>query len=195
MGLIDVADRAMRNGDVAPMVIIMPQGDLSYWVNHAYDGPRWGEYLIRDVVPHVDATYRTLRSPAARAVGGVSMGAWGALSNAFTHPEVFGVVGGHSVTPRGDDGSLPFLGTGEDFQKVDPIYLASTMPLTSNLQIWLDMGESDPWLPSAEVLHKELTTRGIEHMWQLSPGGHDWAYWGQHFIDYLRFYAHAMSPR
>ena len=86
MGLVDAADRAMRNGDVAPMIVIMPQGDLSYWVNHAYDGPRWGEYLVHDVVPHIDATYRTLRSPAARAVGGISMGAWGALSNAFTHP-------------------------------------------------------------------------------------------------------------
>jgi enterochelin esterase-like enzyme len=195
MGLIDAADRAMRNGDVAPMVIIMPQGDLSYWVNHAYDGPRWGEYLTRDVVQHVDATYRTLRSPAARAVGGISMGAWGALSNAFTHPEVFGVVGGHSVTPRGDDGSLPFLGTGEDFQRVDPIHLANTLPLTTNLQIWLDIGDSDPWLSSAQVLHQVLTTQGVDHLWQLYPGAHTWAYWGQHFIDYLRFYAHAMSPR
>ena len=128
MGLVDAADRAMRSGDVTPMIVIMPQGDLSYWVNHAYDGPRWGEYLVHDVVPYIDATYRTLRSPASRAVGGVSMGAWGALSNAFTHPEVFGVVGGHSVTPRGEEGSPPFLGTGADFQKVDPIYLASRLP-------------------------------------------------------------------
>ncbi len=195
MGLVDVADRAIRNGDVAPMLVIMPQGDLSYWVNHAYDGPRWSEYLVHDVVPHIDATYRTLRSPAARAVGGVSMGAWGALANAFSHPEVFGVVGGHSVTPRGDDGSLPFLGTGADFQRVDPVYLASTLALTSGLQIWLDIGESDPWLPSAQVLHQVLMDRGIDTLWQLYPGGHLWDYWEQHFIDYLRFYAHAMSPR
>ena len=90
MGFVEAADHAMRTADVPPMLLVMPQGDFSYWVNHAADGPRWGEYLVRDVVSHVDATYRTLRSPAARGAAGISMGAWGALSNVFAHPDVFG---------------------------------------------------------------------------------------------------------
>ena len=77
-GLINVADRAIRTGDIPPMIIVLPQGDKGYWVDHADDGPRWGEYVTRDLVRHIDATYRTLRYPSARAIGGLSMGGWGA---------------------------------------------------------------------------------------------------------------------
>jgi S-formylglutathione hydrolase FrmB len=92
-GLIDVADQEIRTGSLAPMIIILPQGDKGYWVNHADNGPRWGDYVIRDLVPHIDATYRTLRDRSARAIGGLSMGGSGALYHAFTHPDVFSIVG------------------------------------------------------------------------------------------------------
>ena len=58
-GLINVADRAIRTGDIPPMIIVLPQGDKEYWVDHANDGPRWGQYITRDLVRHVDLTYRT----------------------------------------------------------------------------------------------------------------------------------------
>lgn len=195
MGFVDDADRAMRTAQVPPMLLVMPQGDLSYWVNHAGDGARWGEYLVRDVVSHVDATYRTLRSPAARGVAGISMGAWGALSDAFAHPEVFGVVAGHSASIRVFDPSLSFLGTADEFAMVDPLRVAAAAPSGIALQVWLDIGADDPWRASATVLHDLLLQKGIEHTWQVYPGGHLWAYWHEHFVDYLRFYGEALSPR
>ena len=48
--------------------------------------------IMKDLIPHVDATYRTMASRESRAVEGFSMGGFGAAHLGFKYPEVFGVV-------------------------------------------------------------------------------------------------------
>ncbi len=192
-GLIDTADQEIRTGNIVPLIIVLPQGDKGYWTNHADDGPRWGEYVVRDLVTHIDATYLTLQSPAARAIGGLSMGGWGALHHAFTRPDVFAVAGAHSPSLRPDDGSLPFLGRGEEYAQKDPIRLAATAPGVRRLRIWIDTAQEDPFLERVEMLHQLLMARGVDHVFQVYPGAHDYYYWHEHSVDYLRFYSQVLS--
>jgi enterochelin esterase-like enzyme len=196
-GLVNVVDQEISNGNIPPMIVVLPQGDRDYWVNHAKDGLRWGEYIDRDLVRHIDATYRTLRSPASRAIGGLSMGGYGALSHAFTHPAIFGIVGAHSASLHLDDGKAPpFLGQSLEFQLKDPLYLARTAPNLDHLQIWIDIGQADDiWLPNNLALHQILLDRGIDHIWQSPPGGHDYDYWIARVIDYVHFYGHAFAGK
>lgn len=194
-GLIDVADAEIDNGGIQPMIIVLPQGDTGYWADHVDDGERWSQYLVRDVVRHIDSTYRTLRMNDARAIGGLSMGGWGALHNGFLHPRVFSVIGAHSPSLRPDDGTLAFLGSGEDFLRQDPIALAHTLPGLGSQHIWIDIGVEDEWLSQTSRLHDVLETRGIDHWWQPYPGEHGYDYWHEHAIDYIRFYGHALERR
>jgi enterochelin esterase-like enzyme len=194
-GLMDVVDREILAGNIAPLIVVLPQGDTGYWADHTNDGPRWGAYMVFDVVQHIDSTYRTLREARYRAIGGLSMGAWGSLHNSFTHPEVFAVVGAHSPSLRPDDGSLDFLGTGAEFAAKDPVEIAKTSPSPGTLQIWLDAAVEDPWLDRAKELHDILAARGIDHTWQEYPGVHEWTYWHEHAVDYIRFYAHALARK
>jgi enterochelin esterase-like enzyme len=194
-GLIDVVDRAILAGNVPPFIVVLPQGDTGYWADQTNDGPRWGSYVTLDLVPHIDSTYRTLREAPYRAIGGLSMGGWGALHAAFTHPEIFAVVGAHSPSLRPDDGSLDFLGTGAEFAAKDPVGLAKTSPWLGTLQIWIDTAEQDPWLPRATELHDILAARGIDHIWQVYPGVHEWTYWHEHLVDYVRYYGLAMARK
>jgi enterochelin esterase-like enzyme len=192
-GLIDAADQQIRTGSLSPMIIVLPQGDKGWWTNYANDDLKWGDYVINDLVPHIDRTYRTLRNRLARSIGGLSMGGWGALQLAFNHPNVFSVVGAHSPSlyPEGDE-AIAFLGTGEEFAKKDPMSLARTATGLS-LQIWLDAGDQDPWIDRTTALHQTLKDRGIDHFWNPYSGGHDWHYWEDHVLDYLQFYGHALS--
>jgi enterochelin esterase-like enzyme len=194
-GLVDVADQAFKSGGLDPLLIVLPQGDWSYWANHAAGGPRWGDYLAEDLVGHIDASYRTLRAPEARGVGGLSMGGWGALHQAFGRPDVFGIVGAHSPALRTDDGSIAFVGVGDEFARKDPLRLARTAPSLERLQIWIDIGEDDPWIGRAELLHQVLDERRVPHEWVVFPGGHDGTYWQGHIADYLRFYGRATTRR
>lgn len=194
-GLMDTVEREILAGDVPPFIVVLPQGDTGYWADHTKDGPRWGSYVTLDLVPHIDATYRTLREAPYRAIGGLSMGGWGALHNAFTHPEIFAVVGAHSPSLRPDDGSLDFLGTGAEFAAKDPVELAKTSPWLGTLQIWIDTADQDPWLSRDTELHNTLAGRGIDHIWQVYVGVHEWTYWHEHAVDYVRFYGQGMARR
>ncbi len=194
-GLFDAADAAMHTGALLPFIIVLPQGDVSYWANWSGVGPRWGDYLAYEVVWQVDAAFGTVRSPAARAIGGLSMGGWGALYQAFTHPDIFGIVAASSPNFYPDDNNLKFLGTGGEFASKNPLALAATAPGLASLRIWLDVGQTDPWAESVTALHATLQVRGVAHTWNLNPGGHNGAYWALHIPDYLRFYADAFAGR
>src|SRR5881628_2559959 len=97
--LLGAADDLIKAGTIPPMLIVLPQGDQSYWFDPA-NGPRWGQYAARDVVDEIDAHWRTLADRDHRAIGGLSMGAQGALQLAMLYPDVFGIVGAHSPTLR-----------------------------------------------------------------------------------------------
>jgi enterochelin esterase-like enzyme len=188
-GLVNDVDRSIQSKDIRPMIVVMPQGDLGYWVNWAGDGPRWGDFVARDLRRQVDATFRTLPDASHRAVGGLSMGGAGALQLAFNHPEIFSVVGAHSPSLHLDDGTFSQIyGVGADFALREPIDLANTAPNIDNLKIWIDAGEEDPWLPRDEMLNDNLGERGIAHNWTVLSGGHDGDYWIQNIPTYLRFY-------
>jgi enterochelin esterase-like enzyme len=193
-GLVNDLDHSIVSKDVAPMIVILPQGDEGYWVNWPNGGPRWADYVARDLRRQVDSTYRTLPDAAHRAIGGLSMGGAGALQLAFNHPDVFGVVGGHSPSLHVDDDTFSAIyGTGADFAQREPIALATNAPRIDSLKIWIDAGEGDPWLERVEMLHENLVDRGIAHNWAILDGGHDGEYWIQNLPVYLRFYDSALN--
>jgi endo-1,4-beta-xylanase len=87
-------DKAIRAGRVDPMIVIFPNGLRGATM---YCDSRDGAYpvetvILKDLIPHVDATYRTVASREGRAVEGFSMGGYGAAHFGFKYPDVFGVV-------------------------------------------------------------------------------------------------------
>lgn len=197
-GLPEMADTMISAGQIPPMIVVLPQGDQAYWVNHADDGERWGDYTAQDVVRQIDATYRTIPDARHRAIGGLSMGAHGAMQLAMTYPDTFGVVGMHSPTLRDYPSMAAFVGFFGDeayFDMHDPIHLVQDYPdRAQQLKIFLDVGGQDTeWHDRTVALHDLLTELGIAHAWSTWPGLHDAAYWSAHCPDYLRFYAAALS--
>jgi len=200
-GVCSEMDQLIRNSQVQPMIIVMPSGNDnpagglgSYWVNHAppplSDGKRWGDYIWRDLVNHIDSKYRTIPQRASRAIGGLSAGGQGALTHALTHPEIFGIVGAHSPSFRRADGSIPALGDPAFYNPYDPIWLVQNTRAAEQLHIWLDDGESDDqWGSAIREYHALLVARGIPHEWRIFPGGHDPTYWSPWVPTYLRWYS------
>ena len=121
------------------------------------------------------------------------MGGYGALSNSFLHPDVFGVAGSHSASIPQDDGFRPVLGTGDEFAEKDPVTLAKTAPGLGTLKLWLDISQEDTWVARDTEVHTNLADRGIPHTWQVNQGVHDYTYWMAHELDYLRFYAGSLA--
>lgn len=92
-------ERLMERGDVKPMIFVIPDCTTrlggSQYINSAATGA-YEDHLIYDLVPHIDAQYRTIADRDHRAVMGKSSGGYGATVLAMRHADVFGLVGDHS---------------------------------------------------------------------------------------------------
>jgi enterochelin esterase-like enzyme len=192
--LFDVADSLIASGEIPPLIIVLPQGEDAYWVDHANGGPRWGAYVARDLVGEIDANYRTQADRNHRAIGGMSMGGNGALQLAMNYPDVFSVVGAHSFALRRHDQAPDYFGDQTYFNAHDPVYLFGAHPdVARGLTLWLDVGNGDTWRPADEAFDRQLSDAGIAHSWHEFAGGHEDPYWSSHASDYLRFYGTALG--
>lgn len=175
-------------GDDAPNVAFPNGANHSYWHNRA-DG-RWGDYVLTEAIPR--ALKETGANPDRVAIGGISMGGFGAYDVASRMPNAFCAVGGHSAATWIESGqSAPgAFDDAEDFERHDVIELAETRGHRAwgRAKLWLDNGSGDPFLQADASFAKLL---GIKHhVW---PGNHSGSYWSAHYDDYLRFYSRALA--
>ena len=94
------------------LIVVMPDGGYdgfySDWYGTDVDGhtgsvpPGWETYHLRELLPWVDATFRTFGTRAGRAVAGLSMGGFGATSYAARHPDLFAQAGAFSGATDSD---------------------------------------------------------------------------------------------
>ncbi|HEU5318334.1 MAG TPA: alpha/beta hydrolase-fold protein [Chloroflexota bacterium] len=179
----------------SPMIVILPEGEQGYWVNHTDGGPRWADFVAIDLVKHVDATFLTDARRERRAIGGLSMGGHGALQLALNHPDVFAVAGAHSPTLRPFELSPRFFGDEREFAQMDPLTLVQTTDAARRLLIWLDVGDDDRWRPEVEEVVRALSARNAPFIFHLLAGDHEGWYWEEYLPVYLRFYSAALSAR
>ncbi len=82
------------------MFVVMPDVGNSWYVNWATSegGQKnaWEDYMINDVIGHVDANYRTIAKREGRAINGLSMGGYGGLMLGLRHPDMFCSIASHS---------------------------------------------------------------------------------------------------
>jgi len=196
-GLPQTAGEMMESGELTEFIIVMPEGGTGYWANGlGGDGEPWADYLLDDVVPYVDATYRTIPDAADRAIGGLSRGGFGALYLAFTHPSVFSIVAANSPALPGNAASIEGTSVPEDeFGAFDPVELAGNLNGETAPHIWLDIGDLDDWEPGVTLLDAVLSEQGVDHELSIADGGHTQEYWAARTPDYLRFYSSQFADR
>jgi S-formylglutathione hydrolase FrmB len=82
------------------LIVVMPDAGNSWYVNWAKsdEGQKnaWDDCITKDLVCHVDSTYRTIARREGRAINGLSMGGYGALMLGLKHPDLFCSIGSHS---------------------------------------------------------------------------------------------------
>jgi S-formylglutathione hydrolase len=176
--------------------------------------------VTKDLLAHVDATYRVRRDRAGRAIAGVSMGGYGALKIALKDPQRFGVVAAHSaaILPPDIDRlaeEFPFVtGRGaallaavfgdpvdeERYRAENVLELAAGLDTErlAGLKIYFDCGDQDRYAfhKTNQRLHELLEDRKIPHVWRLvEGGGHSWgAGFTQEALTHsLRFVAKAFA--
>lgn len=84
---------AIAQGKMPPVIVVFANGMVDGFYNDAIQPPRPVEtVIIKDLIPHVDSTYRTIATREGRMIEGFSMGGYGAGHFGFKYPELFGSV-------------------------------------------------------------------------------------------------------
>ncbi len=175
-------------GTRAPVVVFPNGAEASYW--HKRRSGDWTRYVLDEVIP---AAVKRFGADADRvAIGGISMGGYGAYEIARTRPRRFCAVGGHSAAnwlSAGETAPGAF-DDAADYARHDVVGAARRAGRAPwrKAALWLDGGDRDPFLRADRTLAGALGIR--MRVW---PGGHDGGYWQRHYRDYLRFYARALA--
>jgi pimeloyl-ACP methyl ester carboxylesterase len=93
-------DQAVGDGHSRELILIFVDGFTKFGGPVYRNSPTIGDYetfITQELVAQIDSSYRTLVGRDTRAITGCSMGGYGALHLAFTHPDVFSVAVADSV--------------------------------------------------------------------------------------------------
>ncbi len=175
-----IMDNLIAAGEARPMIVVM---DCGYTVppTPARGGPpdrqamqrtvkAFEDFVIGELVPMVDADYRTLDDREHRAIAGLSMGGMQALHVGLNHLETFATIAAFSGAPMFDvDPQTDYGGVLSD-------------PAAFNRRVrllWMSVGtEEAHFVQRAQHLREVLDTLGIAHTYYESPGtAHEWQTW------------------
>ncbi len=193
---------------IGEFVIITPQAGSSFYINSKDGRVKYEDFFIRDFIPKMEKKFRLTGTRSGRAIGGVSMGGYGALRFAFKYPQMFVSVGAHmpallETLPRGagQGGFSAMFGNAfgspadESFWKSNSPFVFARSARLGGMKIYADCGDHDDYGFDAgtKQLDKLLDQRGIPHTIYIFPGQHDWEFVARHLYASLKQHATAFG--
>jgi enterochelin esterase-like enzyme len=176
--MVEKIDKEIRDGKIPPFLVVLVQGLPHVRYINSKDGTRPVEdVIIKDLIPHVDSTYRTVPSRSGRAIEGMSMGGYGALRLGFKYPDLFGAVSAlaPSITEMIDEPRFvtePFGNDRAFYDAVGPWAMVRehAAAIRGCTAVRLLVGDQDKLLPLVEKYSRLLDSLRIDHQFAVAPG-------------------------
>jgi enterochelin esterase-like enzyme len=184
-GKVDfILDNLIAEQKATPMLIVMDRGyavdpfrrnveakpgDLrAAMANNAFP-----DVLVKDIIPMIDKTFRTIPDRDHRAMAGLSMGGFQTFQTTMTNLDKFAYVGGFS--------GAAFLEPGSDITKSFNGVWADAESFNKKVKVlYLSIGTVEPerMYNSVHNFHEALEKNRIKHVYYESPGtSHEWQTW------------------
>jgi S-formylglutathione hydrolase FrmB len=203
------ADKAIAEGTIPPMIIAMPNGDSSWYIN-SYDGKeKYEDFFIKEFMPEVEKKFHIKAEKQYRGIAGLSMGGYGTLIYSIKYPQLFAAAAPLSAAVIDDDGILnmpekswtntfgQLYGRGLKGQERlnKSWYDNSVLKLVEQksadelkkVRYWIDCGDDDFLTKGNCLLHIALTDKKVPHEYRVRDGAHTWTYWRTGITDALKF--------
>jgi S-formylglutathione hydrolase FrmB len=183
-------------------IIVMPEGGDGWYTDSvSVPADKYESYVMQELIPEIDAKYRTLADRGHRAIAGLSMGGYGALKFGLKYTDKFAIAGSFS-------GALDGPLRGQEHQFLRPSIMSVFGPENSQTRkdndifrivreipaekikdlpfLYIDCGTEDWLLQPNRDFADLLLKQKIPHEYRQLPGRHDWNFWGaevQQFLD------------
>ena len=200
---------------IGEFLIAAPEGGQTFYINSADGSVRYGDFFLQEFIPLIESKYRIKKGRGDRAISGISMGGYGALRFAFSHPEMFSSVSAQSAAlitespqeldtasrsgaPLGKVLATVFgnpIGV-QHWKDNSPFDLAKRNQKTlRSLSIYFNCGQDDNYgfEKGAAALHQQLQKEDVKHEYHLYPGDHSLSYFLAHFTEVMEFHSRAFG--
>ncbi|MFN8007992.1 MAG: alpha/beta hydrolase family protein [Terriglobia bacterium] len=213
--LYQTIDRLILEQKIPEIIMVHPKGDNSFYTNYLDGSKRYEDFVDQDLIQSIESNYRAKTGAKWRAIGGTSMGGFGALKIAFKHKDLYSSTAAHSPIVFLNDPDrmsdetkssgrfnwftqmiTPIFGNPVNLDKWrnnNPLDLAKTRDL-SGLRIYFDYGTADRYnsimglgqgLKSLDAI---LSERHIPHVFVEHPNeAHGWELVSLHLSESMPF--------
>ncbi len=200
--LPQIADDAIRSGMALPMIIVMADagGEGEYHMGRHlgfFSVPGWDyeAYFHNELIPLIDASYRTLADKKYRAITGASMGGEASIAYAQKHPELYGTscalcgIVGHPEQSK-------MAQTDKDYADSliannPTLFVNNASPETieklKTVRWYTDCGDNDYFYEGNIAFFLAMKKKGIAIDYRMRSGVHGWYYWASGLAPILHF--------
>lgn len=181
-----------------PLIVVMPDGYRNFYTDND-QGPAMAKHIGEELPGQVERLLPAKTGRAGRAIGGLSMGGYGALRVGLGYPDRFASITSHSGALM--HGSMTYTKPQDaEFRRVfgprpagsdhDLVHLARRCKRAGTLpKIRIDCGTGDFLLDDNRRYHAALRQLDVPHEYEEFPGVHDWDYWDGHVREAIAFHA------
>ncbi|MBN8246336.1 MAG: esterase family protein, partial [Verrucomicrobia bacterium] len=170
-----ILDNLIAAGKAAPMILVADTGYAAFpgantATNRSAATAAFADVMLQELIPGIDAAFRTRAGREHRAMAGLSMGGSQTLHIALRHLDRFAWIGVMSGPPRqGFDAATAYDGVFQD---------AAAFNQKVRL-LWLGAGTAEePFHVSTLAMHEALDRAGIRNVFHSSAGtDHEWQTW------------------
>ncbi|MBX2961103.1 MAG: esterase family protein [Cyclobacteriaceae bacterium] len=203
-----IADKQLQQMEMTSMIIAMPDGGVSWYINSADGKVKYEDFFIKEFIPHIDVTLRTRAEKQFRAIAGLSMGGHGTLIMAIKYPQLFAAAAPLSSgiftrdelvampDERWDNVFGPPYGKNKDEARLTD-HLKKNWILSlvqdanaddlSKVKYYIDCGDKDFLIKGNMELHALLIDKKVPHEFRVREGAHNWEYWRTALPEVFKF--------
>jgi enterochelin esterase family protein len=172
-----ILDNLLAEKKAVPMIVVMPYGHAVPFGSprevQAKNTTLYEDYVLKDVIPLVEAKYRVEPRRERRAIAGLSMGGGQALHIGFGHLDLFSSIGAFSAAIPGDI-ETRYASAFGDAAKTN----------AGLKTVWIACGKDDSLIGRSEKFTEFLKTKGIRHTFKATDGAHTYTVWRKYLGEF-----------
>ncbi|MDH6306373.1 enterochelin esterase-like enzyme [Parabacteroides sp. PF5-5] len=204
-----IADKAIAEGQASRMIIVMPDANTERrgYFNDIRGDFNYEDFFFKELIPHIEKTYRVRTERRYRAVAGLSMGGGGTIFYALHHPEMFAAAAPLSASTGSwslDQLRIPEGVKVTDKQKeayykrhsVEEIIKAASedqLKQIKQIRWYMSCGDDDFLYEGNSLMHILFKKKEIPHEYRVKDGAHTWSYWRMELPLVMEFVSKSFS--
>ncbi|MDR1130602.1 MAG: esterase family protein [Prevotellaceae bacterium] len=191
-----IADKTIAEGKAGPMIIVMPDANTGRrgYFNDIQGDFDYEDFFFKELIPHIEKTYRVRGERRYRAISGLSMGGGGTIFYSLHQPDMFAAAAPLSAATGnwnieqfksrlGDAANKVSASQMETYFKrhsIEELIINASkeeLDKIKRIRWYISCGDDDFLYEGNSLMHILFRKNEISHEYRVKDGGHTWTYW------------------